>query len=212
MKSLALLLLFVAGACCPAAEDTDIIAAGDWSKPVADSLGYTLRDRLLLCDSPKNNDASVYLELQECASNWGGCLDVYCNMKPTVALGGHPDAQGREHIEKAATVWELRGASDKLVPESGGEFSGGAPGAAWIVLPCDSTVRLRASVYGGGRSKDGSLCIFFLSNRWVIPANSTNSYYLSCTFTVEPPTNHVALPEHHVWQGTLTLPKMKMPT
>ena len=211
MKSIALFLLFAAQACCFAVEDTNIIAAGDWSKPVGDFLGYTLRGRLLLCDSPKDKVTAVYLELQECADSWGGCMDVYCNMKPTVALGGHPDSQGREHIEKAAAVWELRDASDKLVPESGGGFGGGAPGASWIMLPCDSTVRLRASVYGGGRLKDGSLSIFFLSNSWVIPPRSTNDYYLSCTFTVDPPTNHVALPEHHVWQGTLTLPKMKIP-
>lgn len=211
MKPIALILLFVARACCFAVDDTNVLAAGDWSKPVGDFLGYTLRGRLLLCDSPKDRVPAVYLELQECSDGWGGCMDIYCNMKPTVALGGHPDAQGRERIEKAGAVWELRDASDKLVSESEGGFGGGAPGASWISLPCDSTVRLRASVYGGGRMKDGSLSIFFLSNHWVIPPRSPNDYYLSCTFTVDPPTNHVALAEHHVWQGTLTLPKMKIP-
>jgi hypothetical protein len=211
MKGIAVLLLAASCACCFAVDDTNVLAAGDWSKPVGDFVGYTLRGRLILCDSPKNGDAAIYVELQECSRAAGVDMDVYCNMNPTVALGGHPDAQGRERIEKAAAVWEMRDASDKPVPESPGGFGGGAPGASWISLPCDSTVRLRASVYGGGRLKDGSLSIFFLSNHWVIPPRSTNDYYLSCTFSVDPPTNHAALPEHHVWQGTLTLPKMKIP-
>jgi|ERR1022692_2701710 hypothetical protein len=210
MKSIALFILFTAQACCFAVEDTNIIAEGDWSKPVGDFLEYMLRGRLLLCDSPKDKDAAVYLELQECSEFWGNCMDVYCNMKPTVALGGHPDAQGRERVEKAAAVWELRDASNNLIPGPPGAFSGGAPGASWLSLPCDSTVRLRASC-GGGRLKDGSLSIFFLSNEWLIPRRSTNDYYLSCTFTVDPPTNRVVLPGHHVWQGTLSLPKMKIP-
>ena len=211
MKSITLLILFTAHACRVAAGDTNVLATGDWSKPVSDFLGYELRGRLLLCDSPKDKVTAVYLELQECSDNWGGIIDVYCNMKPTVAFGARPDAQGKEHIEKAAAVWELRDASDKPVPESPGGFGGGAPGAHWITSPCDSTVSLRASVYGGGRLKDGSLSIFFLSNHWIIPPRSTNDFYLSCTFTVDPPTNHVALPEHHIWQGTLHLPKMKIP-
>jgi hypothetical protein len=210
MKFIALLFLLVARVCCFAVDDTNVLAAGDWSKPVGDSGGYMLRGRLLLCDSPKDKVTAVYLELQECSGFWGGCIDVYCNMKPTVALGGHPDAQGRERIEQAAAVWELRDSAGNLLPESEGGFGGGAPGASWIALPGDSTARLRASVYGGGRLKDGSLSIFFLSNSWVLPARSTNDYYLSCTFTVVSPTNHVALPDHHVWQGTLRLPKMKI--
>ncbi len=211
MKAATLILVFGFRLCCFAVDDTYILAAGNWSKPASDLLGYALRGRLLLCESPKDKGTAVYLELQECSEMWGGCLDVYCNLEPSVALGGHPDAQGRKRVEKAAAIWELRDASGKLVPQSPGGFGGGAPGASWVSMPSDSTVRLRASVYGGGRLEDGSLSIFFLSNHWVIPPRSTNDYYLSCIFTVDPPKNQVALPEHHVWQGTLVLPKMKIP-
>lgn len=218
MKAIALFLVFAACRCCLAVEDTNVIAAGDWSKPVSDLRGCSLRGRLLMCEGPwrgvgQTTQTAVYLELQECSDGFGCCVDVYCNMKPTVALGAGPDAQGRERIEKASAHWELRDATDRPVPESpGGNFGGGAPGASWISMPCDSTVRLRATVYGGGgRSKDGSLSIFFLSNYWVIPPRSTNDYFLSCTFTIDPPTNHVAFPGHQVWQGTLELPKMKIP-
>ena len=136
MKFIALLFLVAARVCCFGVDDTNILAAGDWSKPVGDFIGYTLRGRLLLCNSPKNGGGAVYVELQECSGAAGVDMEVYCNMNPTVALGGHPDAQGRERIEKAAAVWEMRDASDKLVPESGGAFGGGAPGASWITLPC----------------------------------------------------------------------------
>src|SRR5215475_6861013 len=118
MGRLVLIFLFSIRAYCFAADDTNALAAGDWSKPVGDVLGYTLRGRLLLCDSPKDRTTAVYLELQECSKGWGGCLDVYCNMKPTVALGGNPDAQGRERVEKAAATWELRDRAGKLVPET----------------------------------------------------------------------------------------------
>ena len=216
MKRIALLVLLATGASCLGAEDTNVIASGEWSGPVScagEGLEFcgTLRGRLLLCQSPKDKVIAVYVEFQECADSWGGTLDVYCNMKPTVALGAGPDSQGRERIEEAAAHWEMRDASNRPVPESPGGFGGGAPGADWITLPCDSTVRLRASVYGGGRLKDGSLSIFFLSNHWVIPPRSTNDYYLSCTFVVDPPTNHVALPEHRVWHGSLSLPRMRIP-
>jgi len=216
MKITAVFLLFVAFQCCFGVNDTNVIAAGDWSEPVScqgeglENCG-TLRGRLLLCDSPKDGSAAVYLELQELAETWGGTIEVYCNMEPTVAIAGGPDAQGHERIRKAAAQWELGDGSGRPIPEAGGGFGGGAPGVDWVTMPTDSTVRLRASVFGGGRLKNGSLHIFFLAKSWVIPPRSTNDYYLSCTFTVEPPTNHVALPEHRVWHGTLKLPSMKIP-
>ena len=204
MKPLALILLLAAAACSFAA-DTNVIAVGEWSAPVGSSgigpySGGTLRGRLLLAESPKPgaprtwHDVAVYLELQECADSWGGTIDVYCNM-----------------IDAAACHWELLDGSGKPVPESPGGFGGGAPGRYWVTLPTDSTVRLRATVYGGGKGEDGRLHIMFLSHDWQIPSRSTNDYFLSGTFTVVPPTNHVAVSEHRVWQGTLTLPAMKIP-
>jgi hypothetical protein len=215
MKTIALLFLFAAYQSCFATEDTNVIAAGNWSESVyyrdSGKSGCTIRGRLLLCESPKDQDAAVYLELQECSDSWGGMVEVYCNMNPTEALGGHPDAQGNERIEKEAAHWEMRDGSGKPVPVAPGGFSGGAPGANWIVLPCDSTMRLRTTVYGGGRLKDGSLSIFFLANEWIIPPHSTHDYYLSCTFTADPPTNHITPPNYEIWKGTLKLPAMKIP-
>ena len=204
MRVVAFLVLLASSACAFAA-DTNLLAVGDWSAPVTSEgigpdRGGTLRGRLLLAESPKPSaprnwhDSAVYLELQECGESWGGVIDVYCNM-----------------IDASACRWELRDSSGKAVPESPGGFGGGTPGRDWITMPSDSTVRLRATVYGGGKGEDGRLHIMFLSHNWEIPPRNTNSYFLSGTFTVVPARNHVVVPEHRVWQGTLTLPAVKIP-
>ncbi len=55
--------------------------------------------------------------------------EVYCDMRPN---GG--------------CQLESRDPSGKHIREMGA-FGGGVPGAQWITLPCDSTLRLRASRY-----------------------------------------------------------------
>ena len=222
MKIITLILLFAASA-VPAADDMNLVAAGDWSAPVHSTQAFnflsggTLRGRILLAESPKPggspgwHDLAVYLELQDCSDVWGRVIDVYCNMMPTVALGAHPDAQGRETIEQAAGRWELHDAAGHSVPDSPGGFSGGGPGRYWMSIPTDSTVRLRATLYGGGKGEDGQLHLLLPSHDWQIPSRSTNDYFLSCTFTVDPPTNHIVENGHRVWLGTLKLPPMKIP-
>ena len=210
MKFIILFLLFAVRAGCFAANDASVLAAGDWSEPATDSAG-TLRGRLLLCDSPKDKSPAAYLELQECANSWGRDLDVYCNLQGAVTRLPAAGTKEKARFEKAVAVWEMRDGSNQLVPMPPSAYSGGAPGAQWVTLPCDSTVRLRVSLYAAGRYEDGSLNIFLAANHWVIPARSANDYFLSCTFTVDPPANHVTLPSHRVWRGTLKLPKMQLP-
>src|ERR1035441_102760 len=101
-RGIAVLLLAASCACCFAVDDTNVLAAGDWSKPVGDFVGYTLRGRLILCDSPKNGDAAIYVELQECSRAAGVDMDVYCNMNPTVALG-----RSEEHTSELQSLRHL---------------------------------------------------------------------------------------------------------
>ena len=88
------------------------------------------------------------------------------------------------------------------------------PGACWITLPYDSKIRLRANMYGYGKPKGDGLQLTLRSGAsWTIQAGDTNDYYLSGTFTVSPPTNHVAKDFEAAraeWSGTLELPKMKI--
>lgn len=160
-----------------ALDEKYILAAGDWSEPVAGSRDKnttrgahqpTIRGRLLLCESSKNHQTAAYLELQDCCDTWGGSTEIYCDM------GGF--------------LLELRDANGQLLPikEGGG---GGMPGAHWMTLPCDSTVRLRISAYAS------------------FSFASQADYFMSGSFVVDPPADHTGL---DVWQGTLKLPAMKV--
>jgi hypothetical protein len=181
MKTITLLLLLAARISCFAVEDTNIIAAGEWSAPVA---GFqdkgsgrgahhpTLRGRLLLCLSPKNHSLAVYLELQEYSESWGNPTEVYCDLRPG----------GGCHLE-------LRDGAGQILPRKAGGFNGGAPGAYWITLPTDCTARLRLSPYA------------------TFSFATTNDYFISGAFTADPPPDHTGL---DVWQGTLKLPEMKV--
>ncbi len=199
MRRVALLFLLILRLCSFAKGDEEVLATGDWSKPVSYS-GCSLRGRLLLCKSPKNQAVAVYVELQECSESWGGNTAVFCDL--TAATSQHP---------KPAVVWEMKDEAGKPVPASTSTFSGGAPGASWISLPADSTVRLRASVIVGPWPEDGNLSIFFLSSHWLIPKVSSKDYWLGCTLTAEPSADIAAPAGDRVWKGTLVMPKMKMP-
>jgi hypothetical protein len=48
---------------------------------------------------------------------------------------------------------------------------------------------------------------------WTIRPTDTNVYFMSGTFTVTTPTNHIAKDLHDaraIWSGTLELPRMKI--
>ncbi len=181
--ALSLLILLSSQVACFAVDDAKILAAGDWSAPVGGTEDAStgrgahspvLRGRVLLCESPKNHSPALYLELQDCGNVWGSTNEVFCNMSPG----------GGCHLES-------RDQAGKPIAPRGGGFGGGMPGAHWITMPCDSTVRLRISRYA----------TFTYAN--------TNDYFVSGTFTSEPPKD----PNDHrldVWQGTLKLPAMKI--
>jgi len=59
-------------------------------------------------------------------------------------------------------------------------------------FPAMAALRLRVSVFGGGRLRDGGLGIWSVgAGAWTIKPSDTNTYFLSGTFTVDPPTNYV---------------------
>jgi hypothetical protein len=199
-----------------AADDTNLVAAGDWSQPVATQYGPAIRARLLICDTPNHAssdprpDTAVYLELQEFASALRS-VRVYCGLNRFTVPDDSPGLR-----------CELRDSTGKLIPCSPGGFSGGEPGSYWVTLQPYCSARLRASIYGGGRLDDGGLAIYLCSSRtwWDVHPSKTNEYYLSGTFTAVAPTNafglQTGLPvidstNMDVWYGTLTLPRVKVP-
>jgi hypothetical protein len=107
---------------------------------------------------------------------------------------------------------QLTGPEGKAVQESGGG-GGGAPISQWVRISHPyGSVRLRASDFGGGWAPDGGLGIWLISaGSWTIKGSDTNAYFLSGTLTFTAPTNHITSDFREVLQGTLRLPKMKLP-
>jgi hypothetical protein len=204
MKVIASLLFLTTGHFCLAGSDTNIIATSEWSKPVSTNYEQTLRCRMLIAQghSPAHAgtapETEVYLELQNVSGAAGAPMKIYFD-------------PGR------GLRCEVLDANGKPPPLVGGGGSGGGAGACWITLPYDSTIRLRANMFGYGRKEgDGLLIQMSPPNmqRWDIQASDANVYFMSGTFTVTTPPNHIAKDfdeTRSIWSGTLELPKMKLP-
>ena len=118
---------------------------------------------------------------------------------PVVHFELHVPDQG-----SAATFYsDLFGWKTQTVPVPG---SGGRPGKAWVTLPFDSTLRLRANPYGFGRADADGLLIPLGSDAWLIRAGDTADYFLAGTFA-SVPKDGVGI---NVWTGEIKLPKAKV--
>lgn len=179
-------------------EETNIIARGRWSEPVSCGVAGegAMRGRLMMCYgysaqySGDHPETLVFLELQNVSGASTPPLEIYCDLRNGLRS-------------------ELQNEQGNAVSPNGGPGSGTYPEASWITLPCDATLRLRASWYGYGFPRgDGLLIPLF--TKYAIRAGDTNSYYLSSVFDVKPPTNHVCPSDHLMWQGKLVLPKIRL--
>lgn len=201
MRAITSLLLLVTCQFCFASGDTNIIAISDWSKPVGTDSGHRLRARMIVAYGRGAAfagpwpETQFYLEFQNVSGAIGLPTQFYFD--PSKGLR-----------------CEMHKTDGRLLPPSG-RGSGGGAGASWITLPYDSTIRLRANMYGYGNKRgDGlNLTLYPVQQCWQIKAGDTNAYYLSGTFTVTTPTNFVPKDfeaARAVWSGTLELPKMKI--
>jgi hypothetical protein len=182
-----------------------VIAVGDWSKPVQDDAGYSLRGRLLVFDTPHYRDqfgtnnewwgnAPVFLELENLTPRRDRELAVY------FALGDGLECEFRDADGKPTTMspmWFINGPSMPWTRQN------------WVTVPFDGSVRLRADPQRGGFSPkpNGLIIQMGIQSRWNILAG-TNNQFLSGNFS--PPTNHPPPPGSHVWQGTLKLPAARI--
>jgi hypothetical protein len=83
------------------------------------------------------------------------------------------------------------------------------PGAYWLVLPPDSSLRFRVSVSGFGIPKKGGMAIQVMQGLLLIAPNVKQDCYLLATFTSEPDAK---MPdEWRAWKGTIKLPKVLIP-
>ena len=197
MKVFILFLLTVMLKDCLAATDTNILALGEWSQPVKDYSGFAIRGRLLMCQSLKHRgssgqDVAVYLELQEYSNSYGRPVSVFCDFRKGFQC-------------------ELYDSDGKVMqPSPSLRFNGPSVAAYSCILQSDSSARLRISPIAGCNIESGYLeLVVWPWQSWDIPMDGTNAYYLSGTLNVAP-TNSVHFASPDVWEGTLTLPKMKI--
>ena len=184
--------------CCFGQTDTNVLAVGDWSAPVRDGI-WPLRGRLLVYDAvpDKGSDvmwpeARVYLELQHVP-------DVPMAMK--LSLGVFTD-------DLTKLQFEMRDGHDKLIKPEYISIDGVLADPFLAILPPDSTLRVRVDMEVRGETPDG-LLVCVPAGAWILRPGVTNDYYLSATFSH--PTNNPSDLNYHVWQGTLQLPKVKIP-
>jgi hypothetical protein len=201
MRTNIAIFLFLTSLLCRAVSDTHILAMSDWSEAVSTPQGQSLRARMILGQGHSAGHAGpwpetqFYLELQNVSGANRSPIEAYFD-----------PAHGLK--------CELRDANGKSPSQAGGG-SGGGPAATWITLPHDSTIRLRANMYGYGRKpEDGLLlCLWTPDQYWNISAGDTNIYYLSGTFAVTSPANLARKDPENAgapWTGTLRLPQMKI--
>ena len=203
MKAITPILFLTACQFCFAGGDTSIIAMSDWSKPAGTIHGQTLRVRMIVAQghSPAHAgpwaETEFYLEFQNVTGAAGTPLQFYFD--PGRGFRG-----------------ELLDATGKPPPPVGMGGSGGGAGPCWITLPYDSTIRLRANMYGYGlKPEDGFMLVLSPPSmqNWTIKAGDPNVYFMSGTFTVTTPTDHIAKSfddARTIWSGTLELPNMKI--
>jgi hypothetical protein len=182
---------------------TNLLAVGEWSKPVRDGAGYVLRGRLLLFDAPQFVDsqtywgnAPVYLELENLSPNMKETLAVY------FALQDGLECEVRDGRNRPVLPTPLGFIFGSSMPYTR-QF--------WVTVPFGGSVRLRGDPPLGGHSpsQNGRIIQFGYDRRWLIPDVRTNRYFLAGTFS--PPTSHPSPPGAHVWQGTLVLPAVEIP-
>lgn len=195
----------------PAAEDAPkVLAAGEWSQPVAAKDGYAIRGRLVLVEKPRVDEARevvVYVELQDACDFVGPGMLIFCEMSKH---DFRPEYHGGLNCE-------LKDKDGQPVNSESFPFGGGVPRSEWIALPVDGTIRVRATPFGIRREGGIAICPH-LGAMWVIRNGDPNEYTLSGRFTSEPTADQTALQEEQVgalgnrrvWRGTLELPALKV--
>jgi hypothetical protein len=85
MKAAALLFLALLQTACFAVDDTNAIALGPWSEPVANYYGAAIRGRLGIYEHRHRGpvagvDTALYLELEEASDFFGARPEVYFHL------------------------------------------------------------------------------------------------------------------------------------
>lgn len=206
MKFTALSFLFLICLSC-FADDTNMIAASDWSEPVGlrnmeTGHDHDIRGRLLIVagnepayGGPKtDNAAMMFVELQNVTHAAGEDVDVCFD-------------------DKAKLICSVTDENGKNIPE---QIGGGSRimriAPHWVTLPYNSTIRI--FVESGSRSPLSVNSYGETWKHWSIPMNGTNTYYLSGTLEICTRTNDMAIRMPSYYEKNckkkLNFPKVKI--
>lgn len=183
----------------------DPLATGDWSASV-DGLRARLSVRFA-GTKESGRDILIYLELQ--------------NHSAAVA----PISLFYSDDDNCSTTWSLTDHKGTPIAKTPIAIRRPLVPPYWIVVPFDSTLRLRASNGSSvTRTEKGSTLLLLPPNEfWPFPKGSQEEYFLSCSFEAKSPPKNERAPvvaglkgvgengHSNVWQGKLTIPKVKIP-
>ncbi|MEI6194625.1 MAG: hypothetical protein WCS42_09870 [Verrucomicrobiota bacterium] len=215
MKSIAFGLLLLSGLCCYA-NDINIVAASDWSKPVSlrrvdTGHDHSIRGRVLIIAGNEpayggpqtDNNTMTFVELQNVTEAQSENVDLHIGEMKFILT----NQNGKDAPEPGVTA--------------GSYLSAIGSGPCWESLPYNSTIRL--FVISGTKSpltitKNGDPF-----SHWSIPAIDTNEYFLTGTLQIFTRTNGLdsCFPKeleelkqtyyNQNCKATITFPKTKFP-
>jgi hypothetical protein len=198
MKMILFCVLLATGSSGFAIEESNILAAGEWSAPVTNQLGdATIRGRLLLCEVParppfSGTDTALYLELQECSGAIGNEIAI---------------RQGYNALRCSVV--------DRSGVNMSERFSGfmSWPPRCNVNLAPYSSFRFRVSPYGSGRSKNGDWNFALPGGGFCGVSSIHTDIFITGTFSIPAPEERPAADKsHNTWNGTLLLPPVKLLT
>lgn len=206
MKRCTLLIGFTLLAICQLSfgqTDTNVIAVGDWSAPATNDF-IAIRGRLIVYyeltpDTNFPEDARAYA---------GSMARVYLELQAVPPFSWAPVEVYFDSDFEYLHV-EMRDGHDKLIPAKQHSISYMLPSPFFMVIVSDSTIRVRVDMGTGGWNEPHDREIYVAGQYWLVSPNTGKEYYLSATF--KPLTNCPSAHSYHLWQGTLELPKVKIP-
>lgn len=185
--------------------DTNFIATGDWSASTTNDYNYNaIRGRLIVYGelTPDTNYPEVPWV------NAGSMARVYLELQAVSPISLEPTEVYFDRYRQCLHV-EMRDGHGKLIPEKQYSYTGLVPSPFLIVIEADSTIRVRVDVGTGGRNEPHDREIFVAGHDWLASPDTGKEYYLSATF--KPLTNCPITHIYPLWEGTLELPKVKIP-
>jgi hypothetical protein len=171
------------------------LAASEWSPPVNDG-DRTLRGRVIVLESRSRSSASPFAQVQ-----------LYVELENYSSVMREPI---QVYFDPAGLSFEVLDADGKSIPTSPTGGSGARIPPCSVVLPHDSSIRLRANPPGWGRGESQELVLPLLPwerQYWRLPPD--REYHLVGKWKLAAPAETSA-DGRAAWNGELSFPKTRI--